>query len=624
MHDECINEVLIKKKRLPVWLFITIFVTAIAITVGVSAAAQNRSATRQAGKRLELARKYVSDLDYEQAILEYEASIKIDSKNVDAYLELANLYIAANRTEEAESLLAKASDIFEGEEKNRIREQIGVIREASKQENNETMASAAPGSSVDKVAARADALMADRSVQSDVSRPATDSTSQPEDLSAVSEDDEQAADNNDNVWTEEYNEGYFQYTNDDQGNTVEKEYHDSDGDLSWYGTSEYDDDGRITSETHYDADGEETYHWDFEYSEEEDSQAFSAIRYNESGEVDCVDEFDEEGRKQLTTTYDANGNVEYYWTYEHDDEGHEIASIRHDADGGTAYTTYTPDGEIIRETDYNPDGSVSEILEFNANGYVIKQVKYVDGVVFGTVEYERDGKGNPIKSWMYNSAGELYQYEISEYDATAKSSVTYAYNAEGAMLSYWTVNYDEAGRMIHELIYDAEGNPNYEWSGEYGENGELTNSEQHTIDMTESIDSDDTGNNSDSEIDNGSDYYDFEYDDLGRTIKQTDYSNGAITRVWTFEYDDRGNQAKVALYDSNGTLTEYYKYGYDDNGNMREVYMYDSNEKLSLYWTNEFDERGNVIKKAIYNADGSINNIQHFEYDDNNNLISSY
>ena len=78
-----------KKKRFPVWVIILISVVLVGGTIGGFVIANSLSPERRAEKQLELARKYIAELNYEQAIIAYEAAIELDRKNIDAYLELA-------------------------------------------------------------------------------------------------------------------------------------------------------------------------------------------------------------------------------------------------------------------------------------------------------------------------------------------------------------------------------------------------------------------------------------------------------------------------------------------------------------------------------------------------------
>lgn len=52
-----------------------------------------------------MAQRYLDELQYEQAIAEYEAAISIDPKNKDAYLGLAEVYVTMGDIEKALEVL---------------------------------------------------------------------------------------------------------------------------------------------------------------------------------------------------------------------------------------------------------------------------------------------------------------------------------------------------------------------------------------------------------------------------------------------------------------------------------------------------------------------------------------
>lgn len=59
--------------------------------------------------------RYLSDGNYEKAIIAFAAAIKIDPKNVDAYCSLADVYAAIGDYESAEELFSRAYDSNLGE-----------------------------------------------------------------------------------------------------------------------------------------------------------------------------------------------------------------------------------------------------------------------------------------------------------------------------------------------------------------------------------------------------------------------------------------------------------------------------------------------------------------------------
>ena len=91
-----------------------IFIAITLIVVGLIAALvvliPTSSKAKKVEEQLNLGAKYLSELDYEQAIVAYEAVIKIDPKCEEAYLALADVYIATGEFEKAEEILKKAEE----------------------------------------------------------------------------------------------------------------------------------------------------------------------------------------------------------------------------------------------------------------------------------------------------------------------------------------------------------------------------------------------------------------------------------------------------------------------------------------------------------------------------------
>ena len=75
---------MIKKFRKYEWLFLCLFCLILA------GCANNSGA--QLKKYLDLGQKYLTEMDYEQAIIAYNKAIEIDPKNIEAYQALTNIY----------------------------------------------------------------------------------------------------------------------------------------------------------------------------------------------------------------------------------------------------------------------------------------------------------------------------------------------------------------------------------------------------------------------------------------------------------------------------------------------------------------------------------------------------
>ena len=100
-----------KKKK---WLLPTI-IAVIVVIVTISAIAVYNLPANRRDRQLALAEKYMSELNYEAAILAYKAAIEIDPKCEDAYIELVNLYIAMEAYDKAEEVVVQAENNLDPE-----------------------------------------------------------------------------------------------------------------------------------------------------------------------------------------------------------------------------------------------------------------------------------------------------------------------------------------------------------------------------------------------------------------------------------------------------------------------------------------------------------------------------
>ena len=125
------------KKKIYVFAGIALAVILLAV-IGIIAYS-NAPAVRMQ-KRLDLGNRYLSEMEYEKAIAEYEAVIEIDPKNVDAYIGLADAYIGLGQSDKAIEVLEKGYDSTNDE---RLKAMLDELRKSSSsnvsanaQENN--------------------------------------------------------------------------------------------------------------------------------------------------------------------------------------------------------------------------------------------------------------------------------------------------------------------------------------------------------------------------------------------------------------------------------------------------------------------------------------------------------
>ena len=113
------------------------------LTVGVicvllmSLAACGKSPEEKWQEQYELGMKYVSEGNYEEAIIAFEAAIEIDPKSADTYLALADVYEAQGDTESLQAILEQG---LEATGDVRFQERLDSLEEAALAEEEETEA----------------------------------------------------------------------------------------------------------------------------------------------------------------------------------------------------------------------------------------------------------------------------------------------------------------------------------------------------------------------------------------------------------------------------------------------------------------------------------------------------
>lgn len=141
------SDIVVKKGKKWVSPFI-ISITALLVIVTVVIICftiNSSSKATELQEQLDLGNKYLSELDYEQAIVAYEAAIEIDPMSVEAYLGLASVYEAQGNYDKALEVLQQGYDAT-GDK--RIADKIDEIHAWQEQEiseeNMETSENAEP------------------------------------------------------------------------------------------------------------------------------------------------------------------------------------------------------------------------------------------------------------------------------------------------------------------------------------------------------------------------------------------------------------------------------------------------------------------------------------------------
>ncbi|MEQ8174820.1 MAG: tetratricopeptide repeat protein [Syntrophomonadaceae bacterium] len=94
---------------------------AVVLAVGIGAVWWLRGTADRAQEKLDLAVKYISENDFDKAILAYNDAIKIDSKQVKAYQGLAKVYTLQGKYDEAKAVYDKGAAAVAASDQNTLR-----------------------------------------------------------------------------------------------------------------------------------------------------------------------------------------------------------------------------------------------------------------------------------------------------------------------------------------------------------------------------------------------------------------------------------------------------------------------------------------------------------------------
>lgn len=108
-----------KKQKTVRYLASCIIIIMIAIAVSL-VLVFNHTSTKEYSNKLEEAQKYVEEMNYKKAEDVYLEAIKIDSKQTEAYLKLADIYINNNQKDSAIKILKQAEKNISDDDKNVI------------------------------------------------------------------------------------------------------------------------------------------------------------------------------------------------------------------------------------------------------------------------------------------------------------------------------------------------------------------------------------------------------------------------------------------------------------------------------------------------------------------------
>lgn len=327
-------------------------------------------------EQYDLGVRYLSEGNYEEAIIAFTAAIEIDPKRAEAYLGRGDAYISSGET--GENLAAALVDY----------EAVVAL--------DKTNASAWLG--------LADVYIrqGDYDKAMEILREALEKTGNDSTIAGK---------------LAEMESGSF---TDSSGKIRRMNWYGEGGTLTSFYTFAYDSQGRELSLTSYDGEGNQLEHIENVYDQDGNLLAgnglMSSAGLMQFGEY----EYDANGN-QIQATYHANASsdspVERQYRYAYDDDRNKIRQEYYDSTGiMQSYETYEyVNGQITRADSYYSDGTLS--------GYDF---------------YEYTDDGQLLKRSDYNADGELIYYYVYAYDENGNNIGYTSYQADGTPITSYT------------------------------------------------------------------------------------------------------------------------------------------------------------------------------------------
>ena len=321
---------------------------------------------------LSLGEKYLSELNYEEAILAFTKVIEVDPNLPAAYLGRAAAYIGSGETE---GNLATALSDYEA------------------------------ALALDETNAEAWLGLADVYIRMGDYDKA---------LEVLQEGLQKSGDQSIADKIAEVESGNI---TDSSGKVRRLNGYDEIGNLLWYHIYSYGADGKQSAATSYDAFGNQTGHIDYTY-DEHGNQLYGVGGYsNETGTLEPAAIFlNAEGKTAEIRWLNDDGTYSS-WVYEYDSNGHQTKKQHYGEDGTLYDTTVYENGNLIKESLYDSNGDLwnwSE-HEYDSEGRRTGSRFYNEtGDMTGGVRYYFDDVGNYLGSEQYDSEGNLTHSTVQE------------------------------------------------------------------------------------------------------------------------------------------------------------------------------------------------------------------
>lgn len=408
-----------KKKNRGIFAAAGITAAICVLLVAVLVAA-GRGTDQKLSDLLALGEKYLSELDYEQAIAAYRQAIEIDPKCEDAYLALADVYVAMENYEAAREILEEGISRTGAEA---LSDQLAQVKESY----GMSWQDGEPAEGAEASAGSADA---DTSLENGAAEDGV-------------------------IYYEDGTYGKTKY--DADGNPVREDIYYEDGTLYRYLIYTYEN--GVVKVTFYNWDGTVDY-WEIR-EHDADTGREKITRYDENGEPEQVSEYDENGILRKEIRYYSNGDI---FENEYDGEGNLVRSVSY-RDGGvmTSMEEYDGRGNKLNEYMYDSNGNRwGYEYEYDEEDRRIRETTInSDGSIDRILLSEYDERGNCIRETTCDGDGTVRSSSVHEYGVDSRDSEgavkSTIYHADGTINYYIIWQHNESGQVIDGTYYNADG-----------------------------------------------------------------------------------------------------------------------------------------------------------------------
>lgn len=335
----------------------------VIMSVMLCACGQKASAWQE---QYDLGVRYLSEGNYEEAIIAFTAAIDIDSKRTDAYIGRGDAYIGSGETEEnlaaaledyqsALELDDTRADAYLGLADVYIRQgEYGKAQDILEKGFEKTR----DQSIADKISEIESGIFLDSS--SNVRRVneyneshelAGYSTTTYNEYGSIQRSS--SYDQNGNLlyyhtytyWKDNLRRekvftyladgslmAYERYEYDISGKQIGEYFYNGDEALQQYRLTEYNSAGRPSRTSEYNGDGTSRGYYVYEWDGDNPTKYY---QYDEDGRLTrtIIDEYDDKGNHVKQSCYGSDGALEYYYTYEYDKDGNMVQQNEYAGDG---------------------------------------------------------------------------------------------------------------------------------------------------------------------------------------------------------------------------------------------------------------------------------------------------